>query len=124
MNLRDLATAVMDGRNVTIGMDVVNGVREVLADGKITPREIVDAAHEAVDTALTEYGVDDDIVYREDVGAAALRGRIEAFTEKVADDLKAYLDDRQLTAGELNALMHAVLIGVLDVVAPTPEKQE
>ena len=123
MNLADLVRAAVDPRNITIGADIAGHVTDVLADGRVTPREVIDAAHGAVDTALMEYGADDTVVYREDASEEAVRNRVADFVDAVSGELEKALSDRELTCGELNDLAHKVLVGVLDVVAPLPEKQ-
>ena len=124
MNLLELARAAIDPRNLSIGADVGAHVRQVMMDGRITPREVVEAACGAIEHALSEYDAEDAVVLCESPDHAAVRARIEHFLDVVDSALEEALTDRQITYGELNTLGRKVADAVLDVVAPLEEKSE
>ena len=118
MSLLSLARKVIDPRNLSIGADVGGHIRDVLADGKVGPREVVDAAHGAIEHALSEYGAADTVVARESIDQSDVRARIEVALDRIFETLNEALADRQITYGELNDVSLAVARAVLDVVAP------
>ena len=118
MRLRDLARVVVDGRNLSIAAEVGSHVRDILHDGRITPEEVVDAAHGAVDVVLDEYGMSGRTVYRQNDEHAAVKDAIEDAIERVDNALTQALLDKQITYAELNDLMKEVASAVLEAMDP------
>ena len=118
MRLRDLARAITDGRNISIAAEVGSHVRDVMKDGRITPEEVVDAAHGAVDVALDEYGMSSRTVYRQNDEHKAISEAIEGAVERIDHALSQALLDRQITYSELNDLMKEVAMAVLEAMDP------
>ena len=113
MKLRDLARAVFDGRNISIGADVAGHVKAIVADGKIEPLEVIHAAHDVVDDGLVEYGAKDTVLVQADAAASAAVA--SSIVETFADKLKHRLEEG-LTAGELNDVIRDLAVDVVGAV--------
>ena len=113
MNIRDLARAVFDGRNISIGADVAGHVKSIVADGEIEPFEVIHAAHDVIEDGLAEYGAKDTVLVQADAAAAAAVA--SAIVETFADKLKHRLE-AGLTAGELNDTIRDLAVDVVGAV--------
>ena len=121
MNLKHLARAIFDPRNISIAADVGGHVATVLEDGRIDPAEVVDATHAAIETAMEAHDVGNKTVYRYNDEHEAVKNAIEDAVERVDNALSQALLDKQITYSELNDLMKEVASAVLEAMDPPHE---
>ena len=119
MKFPSLISAAFDPRNYTIAASLGGEIRDAVADGEITPREIVESASAVSAAALDAYGVGDQVLVdvSEDTGGA----RVAACTDQVASAIGEALQDGRLTAREAVQLFERVGVAILDSLTDSPD---
>ena len=116
MSLMTVVRAAFDPRNASVAADLATHVADVVADGKIEPREVVLAAEAVVGDALATYKVSDKVLIEVPLTAAEAAERAADAADRFRKLLTIKLADRKLTCLEANELVAAAAILTIDAV--------
>lgn len=104
--------------NIDIAKAAARETGEVLADGKVTPLELIDSGADLAHAALDAYGVAGRVIV--DVEDGSVQEKVLACGEAVTSAIRAKLADGELTAAELVDLTREAAVAISQelVVAP------
>ena len=104
--------ALFSRANIDVAKAAAREYSEVMADGQVTIKELIESSADLADAALTAYGVADEPVFVLDETGKEAADLAADIGEVVFNQIDTALEDGMLTAAELVGLVEDVSLAV------------